>query len=286
MPTNKIALRTADQFMADYVPVYSPLYPLFMGKSLAHEIEVGKQEFRRVDAVGDIRQKRITPKDTEIKQIAVMEAKKTFKKYFLANQFIQSTFQSREGIEEVQKQVLDEHQIQMDELFLLGEGSSASTMLNNGLFWSNDPNYSLQGSTAIAASDARLPDLHAKIVASAEIARAVAGQKVVILYGTDILPLFNSLYVGAGRAFRAVIQEALPDHSFIQMPAACTPSGASGWIVANLDQCKLHYTALPQLKSNGVNEEKEYVWSNFLMGSVMLEVMAKYGVVRQPATLA
>jgi len=287
MSTNKISLRTTEEFMSDYTPIYQPIYPLFLGKSQQYANEVGKLDFRRVEAVGDIRAKHITPKDSEIRQVSVMEGKKSFKKYFLANQFTMSQVQDRQGLEEVVAQVLDEHQIQADELFLLGEGTSNSTMLNNGLFHSNDANYTLKDSVAIASGDGRLADFHAKVVATAQDADQVAGRKIIVFYGTDILPLFNGIYADAARPFKAVLKEVLGDNfSLVQMPKASTPAGVSGWIVANLDQCKLHYTALPQLMAQGHNEEKMYYWNNFLMGSMMLEVLANDGIIRQPATLA
>lgn len=286
MPTNKVALRTVEQFMSDYTPIYQPIYPLFLPKSQVYSREVGKMEFRRVSTVGDIRAKHLTPKDTEIRQVAVMEGKKAFKKYFLANQFTLSDFQDRQGIEEVTAQVLDEHQIQMDELFLLGEGTSDSTMLNNGLYWSDDENYTLETSVAIASSS-RLYDFHSKVVTTAQKANQLAGRKVVVFYGSLVLPLVNSLFDTAAKSWTAALRETLgSDYSIVQLPEAVTPSGANGWAIANYDQCKLHYTALPQLLAQGFNDEKMYVWSNFLMGSCMLEVLARNAVIRQPATLA
>lgn len=284
MPTNKIELRTVEQFMSDYVPTYNPLYPLFLGKSQAYPREVGKKEFRRVQTVGSIRGEVITPKDTEIKQVAVMSGKKTFKSYFLANQFQLSEFQSREGIEEIVAQVLDEHQRQADDLFLLGEGTSASTMLNNGLFWSDDANYTLESSASI---DDELATLHTAIVATAKKANQVAGRKLVVLYGATLLPEYNSLYAASSKAFKVALAEVLgPNYSVVEMPEDCTPSGTNGWIVANLDQTKLHYTVFPELLAQGFNEEKMYYWSNFLMGSMMLEVLQKNGVIRQPVTIS
>lgn len=287
MNTNKIALRTVEEFMAGYTPIYQPIYPLFLGKSQAYNQEVGRLDFRRVNAVGDVRQKRITPKDTEIKQIAVMEGKKSFKKYFNANQFTLSEFQDREGVEDVVTQVLDEHQVQMDEMFLLGEGTSGSDVLNNGLMYSGDANYTLESSTEVQkdTNGKYLEDLHGKIATTLEKANSVAGRKIIIFYGTLILPLFNGMFGSAARAFKAVLQETYPDVDFVQLPARPTPSGANGWICANLDQVKLHYTVLPQLMKQGTNEEKMYLWFNFIMGSSMLEVLAKDAIIRQPATL-
>jgi hypothetical protein len=285
MGTNKVELRTIEEFMSDYVPVYQPIYPLFLGKSQAYSEEVGKMDFKRVQTVGDIRAKHLTPKDTEMRQIAVNEAKKTFKKYFLANQFTISALQDQRGIEEVVSQVLDEHQKQADELLLLGEGTSASTMVNNGLFWSNDPNYALETSVEIDTDADPLIDMHSKVIANAKDADDVAGRKVIMFYGADVKARFNGVYASQPVPFKRVLAEVLgPNYSLMEMPTAVTPSGTNGWIIANLDQVKLHYTALPSLKDQGVNAEKMHAWFNFLMGSMMLEVLATGGVIRQPAT--
>jgi hypothetical protein len=286
MPTNKIVLRTVEQFMSDYNPIYQPIYPLFLGgKSQQYPREAGRLDFRRIATVGDIRAKHITPKDTEIRQVNVMEGKKSFRKYFLANQFQLSDFQDRQGVEEVTAQVLDEHQAQMDELFLLGEGTAGNNVLNNGLYWSGDANYLLLNSVEID-STSRLYDFHNKVVATAQQANQVAGRKVIFFYGALVLPLFNSVYDTAVRAFKAALGEVLgANYSFVELPASVTPSGANGWIIANMDQTKLHYTVLPELMAQGQNEEKMYLWMNFLMGSTMLEVLASGGIIRQPATL-
>ncbi len=147
MATNRVMLRSVEQFMADYKPTYVPIYSALLGNSQAYSEEAGKISFNRLDAVGDLRAKHITPKDTVIEQISVVEKLKVFKKYFLGKQFIQSSLQDNSRTEQVIAQVLDEHQKHMDDLVLLGEGTSNSTMINNGLFWSNDSNYTLESST-------------------------------------------------------------------------------------------------------------------------------------------
>jgi hypothetical protein len=77
--TNRIELRTIQEFMQDYVPVYQPIYPLLLGKSQSYAEEVGRIDFKRAVTVGDIRAKHVTPKDTEIRQISVNEGTKCFK---------------------------------------------------------------------------------------------------------------------------------------------------------------------------------------------------------------
>ena len=287
MSTNKVGLRTVDEFMGGYQPIYQPIYPLFLGKSQAYSEDAGTASMRTVNTVGDIRAKHLLPKDTEIKLVAAKESSKTFKKYFLANQFQLSHLQAQNGTDDVIAQVLDEHQIQMDELFLLGEGTSASTMINNGLFWSNDANYVLESSTEVqkdAASD-HLIDFASKIMVNASTANRSAGRKLVLFYGTTLIPKYNSLFANGSRSFPSAAKEVLgANYSVGEIPAAITPASANGWIVVNLDQVRLHYTALPSLKTQGSNDEKMYYWFNFLMGSCMLEVLASGGIVRQPAT--
>lgn len=290
MPTNLITLKSTDQFMAGFVPVYTPIYGLLLsnGKAVQYPREVGENTFRRVEAMGDIRSKRVSPKDTEIKQIAVGEGSKTYKKYFMGSQFILSQFQDAQGVDDVTAQVLDEHNRQFDEIVLHGEGTTVGTQLNNGLYLSSDANYTLESSTEVASggNDPRLLSLHTKVMNNADKANRVAGRKVVIFYGSNIVPLVNGLYT-SGRAFRPSLQDALgPNYSIITLPTDTALNSGHGWMIVNLDQIKFHYTVLPGLQNRGINEEKNYAWSNFLMGSCMTEVLALNGIIRQPATLA
>lgn len=288
MATNRVELRTIQEFMQDYVPVYAPIYPLLMGKSQSYAEEVGRIDFKRAVTVGDIRTHHITPKDTEIHQIGVNENTKSFKKYFLANQFQQSVFQNRDQTEDVLKQVLDEHHKQQDELVLFGEGtSSLSDVVNNGLFWSNDPNYDLEGSVAVdGVSKDPLIDFYAKVMTSARSADLVAGRKLIIFYGNVILPYFDGIFASFQQAFKKVLQDGLgSNYSLAKMPPGLTTQSSSGWIIVNLDQIKLHYTVMPALKAQGINDEKNYAWFNFLMGSTMLDCLASKAIIHQPATV-
>lgn len=288
MATNKILTKTVEQLVADFVPVNTPIMPLFLGKSQAYSQDVGQLNFRRLSAVGDIRSKHIQPKDTEIKQIAVMDGLKSFKKYFLASQYTSSTIQDQESASDIVNQILDEQLLHMDSIFMTGEGTAANNVLNNGLYWSADANYVLETSTEVQkdADSNYLSDLHAKMMVTAEKADQIAGRKIMLVYGSNFKPLFDSVFPTGQRAFKSVLGETLGSNwSVIKVPNASTPSGAQGWLAANLDQCKLHYTVLPTVLDQGTNAEKMYYWVNFMMGSCMLDVLAANGVVRQPATL-
>lgn len=286
MSTNKIVLREVDEIMADYVPTYQPLWPLLLGKSQSYPEEVGKINFKRLEAVGNIRNQHYNPKDTHIHQISVVEKTKIFKKYFLASQYVQSTLQDRSQNEDVVRQVLDENNKLMDDLVLLGEGTSASTMINNGLYWSNDPNYLLESSSELASTGGHLPALHASVVAEKLLADSVAGRKVIVFYGSTMLAKLCGIY-DSSVTFKSALQNAIgANYSIVELPSEVTPSGANGFMILNLDQIKLHYTTAPKLSAQGVDERNMEVWHNFLMGSAMVEVLAYKGIVRKPHTFA
>lgn len=286
MSTNKIGLKTVEQLMNDYVPVYAPIFPLFMGKSQAYSEEVGQIDFKRIETVGDVRAKHIAPKDTEIKQIAVRDGSKSFKKYFMGNQFVISHLQSQEGVDGVHAQVLDEHNKQFDELLLTGDGTAANNVKNNGLFWSADANYLSQNSAELDNASGWLPSFHSKLIEQATLADRVAGRKLILMYGSTILPVWNSLYSSAPVPFKSVIGQVLGDnYSSTQLPDDITPSDANGFLIVNMDQIKVHYTKLPSLTKRGSNEEKEYNWFNYLMGSAMVDLIASGAIIKQPLTL-
>ncbi len=288
MSSNKLVLRDVDQFMADFTPIYQPIFPLFLPNSQQYSEEVGVLNFKRLEAIGDIRSKHLTPKDTDIKQIAVKEGSKTFKKYFLAKQFTQSMLQDQSRSEDVVKQVLDEHNKHMDEILVTGEGTQNSDVVNNGLFWSGDANLVVNNSAELD-TDADVNGaigLHSKVMEQAEIANAVSGRKLVIFYGSNIVPVVNGLFAASSTPVKKVLADSLgAGYGLMNLASAITPASNHGFMIVNLDQCKLHYTTLPQLKAQGTNEEKMYSWHNFIMGSCMLELLASGAIIKQPCTL-
>lgn len=80
--TNKISVKSVEEFMSGYTPTYNPFYPLFMAKAAFYPQEVGGNSFKRVEAIGDIRMKRILPKDTEMQQVSFQMLRKHSKNIF------------------------------------------------------------------------------------------------------------------------------------------------------------------------------------------------------------
>ena len=287
MGTNKLGLKTVDEFVSGYTPVYQAIFLLFLSRAKQYAEYVGTATTRRLEAVGDIRMGHQLPKQTEIKQVAATLKDRVFKKYFLASQFIQSELQDSEGIEDVVAQVLDENFKLQDDLLFLGEGTSASTMINNGLFWSNDPNYVLETSDAIANnSDNNLSALHSAIMDTVIEANKLPGKKILFVYGSAVISRLSAVYASSPVVFRTVLEQAMgPNWEIVEVPSDVALTG-QGWIAVNMQNIMFHYTVIPTLQNQGVDEKNMESWHNFLMGSCMLEVLAYGAIRRQPVTFS
>ncbi|AEG42314.1 hypothetical protein BdPhPhi1402_gp17 [Bdellovibrio phage phi1402] len=283
--TNKLVQRSIEEFLTGYKPAYNMILPLFMDNAQPYAIEAGKVTFQRAEAIGDLRGRLITPKDTEIHQLHSREGSKVFKKYFLGAQYIQSSLQDTRGYEDVVAQVMDEHNKQADEMFLTGDGTSDADVKNNGLFYSGDANYVKKVSYEVQkdANGLHFADLYQKMISTLQEANDVDGDKLVLVYGEAMIAKYNGLLPATEQAFSKIFADATPEAVKAKIPKSITPAG-NGFIIVNRQQVKLHYTTLPKIDGQGINEEKKYAWTNFIMGSSMLEVLALGGVIHQPVT--
>jgi hypothetical protein len=285
MATNKLVLRDVDQVMADFKPIYTPIFPLFQAGGVKHQLEVGKLNFKRMEAVSDIRSKHVTPKDTVLHQIVAKEGTKTFKIYPFASQFVQSMLQDSAQNEDIIRQVLDEQWKHMDDLLLLGEGTADNNVVNDGLFWNGQDYHVTESSVELDTDQDVEISLYQQVQASAVDADQIDGEKLIIFYGANVLPLYRGLFAASSRTFKSVLSESLPNYRHMELPEAVTPASSHGYLVVNLSQVKLHYSEVPQLFAQGVNEEKMHVWRNFLMGSCMVDVLANGAILKQPLTI-
>lgn len=283
--TNLIVFRSVEEFMSGFTPRYTSLMALFLDGARQHEAKVGEAKYSQVSAMGDIRSRRITPKDTELHQIGAGPGSKSFKKYFLGSQYIQSNLQDRQGYEDVVAEALDEHNKHNDEIFLGGDGQ------NNGLLVSSDPNFTLRSSVQIAAGTdgTHLDALYSKIIEQMLIANEIEGRKVLLYFGDTMSGKMNALFGETKVAFSSVLSDAdaMANTDLIKVPTAVLPASLTGgFAIVNMDKIQVHYMLLPEVNAQGTNEEKNYAWTRFLQGSSMVDVKTKDGIIVQPLTFA
>lgn len=287
MATNKIVMRSTEEFMGGFTPQYTPIMPLFLSGARQHEPVVGDVTYKKVTAVGDLRSRLITPKDTEIHQVGASSGSKNYKKFFLASQFIQSNLQDRQGYEDVVAEVLDEHNKQNDEMFLSGQVNGVQH--NNGLLVSTDPNFQTRSAETIAAGATRLDLIYDAIMAEALTANETDGQKLLLYFGSTMSSQFNALFTETKTPFSSVLGEsdALGQYDFIKIPSSVLPASlTNGFAIVNMGKIQVNYMMLPEVNNQGTNEEKNYAWTNFLMGSSMVDVKSPGGIIVQPLTFS
>jgi hypothetical protein len=189
--TNRLVLKDVDQFMADYTPIYQPLYPLFLGKSQQYSEEVGTPELQAPRS-GRRHPRPSHHAEGHRHQADRGEGRLEDLQEVLPREPVRAVALCRitSRTDDVVRQVLDEHQKQFDEMMVMGEGTQNSDVVNNGLFWSGDSNLIVNGSAELDtdADTNGAIGLHSKVMEQAEIANAIAGRKIVIFYGVQHRP--------------------------------------------------------------------------------------------------
>lgn len=286
MSTNLVRSAKAEEFLTGYNPVYKPIYPLFLDNAQEYAMEAAERKFKRAEALGDIRNRRILPKDSEIKQWAIGETQKSFKAYLHASQFVRSTIQNAEGIQDGFAQALEEHQKAADELFCFGDGTSSATAVNNGLIYSTDSNFTLK-SGANLGTTSTLQNFHSKIMELLDL--SPEGDKMVLVYGSAALGWLNNIHGGGSGQTVLQALNASSNAQIIKAPSeigGVVDSSSQGVIVVSKQHIKTHYCALPQMLSQGIDEKNLEAWANFIQGNFMVEVLTKNGIIHQPLTAA
>ncbi len=281
MGTNLIISQTSQEFLAGYTPVYSPIYPLFTQGGQQYAMQAAERTLRRAVALGDIRTKRVTPKDTEVKHFNAGPVDKTFKAYMNVVRFTHSIFQDSQGVPDILAQALEEHQKAQDELLYFGDGASDGAQINNGLYYSSDANYVKEGSSSLAASN-QLLLFHQAVVSEAR-AVSVGGQRAIIFYGDTCLARLDSLHEDGGGAVVAGLEVVLGNEfDLIRSPKGLTPDGENGILVVNFAQIKTHYVTEPVILDQDTDRKNMEAWANFVQGSMMVDVAAYGGIRKLP----
>lgn len=281
MSTNLIISQTSQEFLSGYTPVYSPIYPLFTQNGQQYAMQAAERTLRRAVALGDIRTKRYSPKDTEVKHFNAGAQDKVFKAYMNVVRFTHSVFQDASGVPDILSQALEEHQKAQDELLFFGDGATDGTQINNGLYFSNDANYVKESSSSLSATN-QLLLFHQAVVTEAR-AVSVGGPRMIMFYGDTCLAALDSLHADGGGAVVAQLEEVLGNEfSLVRSPKGLTPAGENGILVINQAQVKTHYVTEPVILDQDTDRKEMQAWANFVQGSMMVDVAAYGGIRKLP----
>lgn len=168
---------------------------------------------------------------------------------------------------------------------------------NNGLLVSSDPNRITETSVAIPAPTGTgwnqikaLGDVFTQLILDVD---KYTGDRdlVVYYYGESLIKLLKSITESNETVVQKLMEDKFTNRTvrFVEIPSLVLPSSlasANGIVVVSQNSAVLEMCQEPDVRSNGTNDEDEYYWANYVVGSVQVSAEDEGGIIAQPLTFA
>lgn len=168
---------------------------------------------------------------------------------------------------------------------------------NNGLLVSSDPNRITETSVTIPASSGTgwnqikaLGDVFTKLILDVD---KYTGDRdlVVYYYGESLITLLKSITETNETVVQKLMEDKFTNREvrFVEVPSLVLPASlasSNGIVVVSQNSAVLEMCQEPDVRSNGTNDEDEYYWANYVVGSVQVSAEDEGGIIAQPLTFA
>lgn len=168
---------------------------------------------------------------------------------------------------------------------------------NNGLLISTDKNFVTNSSKQISAiaddgwnQIKELSDIFTSLLLQLDSLTA-DNELIVYTYGDKLASLMASVNKDTDTVVKKLIMDKFEGKSvtFIHIPSKVMPKSMAndnGIVILSQNATALEYCQEPTVKNNGTNDEDEYYWANYELGSVQVSCEEEGGVIKQPLTFA
>jgi hypothetical protein len=194
------------------------------------------------------------------------------------------------NVQNFHNQILRQLSIQFDKSAFGGEGG------NNGLIISSDPNVFTPDSAEIpAVSGNGFNQIQAIKAVATNLNLLVntytaSDNLSVFIYGSSLLSFLGKITEGQENDVLFHIRQAFKNKTvnFIELSSLSLPSSltTNGIIVASNDLVEVEHCGLPIIARQGVNDEADYYFANYRLGSVQVRPEVKGAVIKQAITFA
>ena len=168
---------------------------------------------------------------------------------------------------------------------------------NNALLVSSDPNRITETSVTIPAPTGTgwnqikaLGDVFTQLILDVD---KYTGDRdlVVYYYGESLIKLLKSITESNETVVQKLMEDKFTNRTvrFVEVPSLVLPSSlasANGIVVVSQNSAVLEMCQEPDVRSNGTNDEDEYYWANYVVGSVQVSAEDEGGIIAQPLTFA
>ena len=299
MPSDiRTGIKTKEEYIEAASIGYVPSI-LALPKREKYNLDTDKVTFKELSVENDsIVPSLLTAEMTEINAIKVSQKSHTFLSYGKGNTFRKDLRKNgAANIQTFHNQVLRGYNIAFDQIGLFGEGSNIGLLGGN----SAGTNFHFPSSAAIPAlsGDGFNQVLKAKQIAVAlnnlVNDKTASTDLTVYFYGSQLLAFLGNITPGQERDVRSHIKEAFAGKNvtFVDISALAATSAllsaaslVNGIVVVSNDLVTLEHSGLPQIERQGVNDEKDYYWSNYLLGSAQVRPEVDGAVIHQQITFS
>lgn len=277
-----------EEYLSHARIMYTPVILALSNKEM-HNFDVSKVKYKEVDVDSDsIVAEILTKEATERAHIKARGFEKSFNIFVKGAKITKSLADSDVvDMQKIHNKVLREYMILFDKDGLHGDGG------NNGLLTSNDAFYVTNANHQIPAlaNDGfnRVADVNSLIVTlKQQVAEATSSENVkIFVYGSDLIKFLGSITKDNETTVLSILQNAFPRAQFIEVPAVALNAGdGNGFVVVSDDAVTLHVTSEPTISKQGVNEEDDYYYANYITGSLQVTPDIMGAIIKQPVTFA
>lgn len=294
MPTDiRKEVKTVEEYKEGASFTYAPVVLAIQTKKKYEATGVDQAKFKKFDIETDsVRAEILTAEQTEKAHIKGKTSSRVFNIYTAGAKFIKSFMNGDGGIPQgFHDKVLREYSKIFDRWGLGGDRG------NNGLLVSSDPDYVTNASANIPVPGAdNWDDIDAlsnlMTALKLQVDSETASQNLLIyLYGDKLITLWNKVTKENETVVSTIMKEKWSGKTatFIEIPKLVIPSvmaNENGFVIVSNDIASLDYVNAPELMKQGQNDEDDYYWANYALGSLQVNAEEHGGIIKQPLTIA
>lgn len=283
-------VKTIEEFRDATTFLYTPVAMALKNVVRYDAKDADVRKFATFDVEKDsIRAEILTTEQTEKHAIKGKTSERVFNIYLSGAKAMVSFLNKNVDLQKSHDKVIREYLKIWDKWALGGDRG------NNGLLVSNDPNRVALTSVEIPASTGTgwnqikaLGDVFTTLTLAVD---QYTGDRdlVVYVYGEELVKLLKSITESNETVVQTLMEQKFADKSvrFVIIPSLVLPASlasANGIVVCSQNSTVLEMCQEPDVRSNGANEEDDYYWANYTVGSVQVSAEDEGGIIAQPIT--
>jgi hypothetical protein len=287
-------VKTVEEFRDATTFLYTPVIMALKNKARYDAQDADVRKFATFDVEKDsIKAEILTTEQTEKHAIKGKTSDRVFNIYLGGAKAMVSFLNKHVNLQKSHDKVIREYLKIWDKWGLGGDRG------NNGLLVSSDPNRITLSSHQIPAIPSggtgwnQIKDLGDVFTNLALKVDQYTGDRelVVYVYGESLITLLKSITESNETVVQSLMEQKFSDKDvrFVLVPSMVLPASlasANGIVVVSQNSTVLEMCQEPDVRSNGTNDEDDYYWANYTVGSVQVSAEDEGGIIAQPITFA